>query len=615
MEDLNSKQKLYFERIYNFLMSKGEPTSDRRILLPIIINFMRTSGLPDAKLKEAWRLSCPVSEPVSKAQLFSILRYITLGQNGYEIKPSSLPSVGQLGLPEFTDLPFSVADIEKADLTANSTHHGGDNSNAVHEQNYQLLLANLANYKNHIASLLHAPPPFVVTHKNAIEFFSNFNMQHKELSFVWNLCDVGTKGFISEPEIILALHLIRLFKGGKQFPTTLPICYSKFIERYLVSGIQAPSPIQKSTSLRSNTIVNLGNAKHESMSSSFNDELSPKIEPHAIPQSKRNIDFMSQPHNQSQGQNPRQLAPQSDMRSSNIFFNANTSINNTFDSEKEHSFNSQKNQGHTTPHSQKISHVLSEKTSERKPVIILTETQAISSPKIPLGVTEPLSSSSNTHWSEPSQILSTLLDRLEDSSSKNSSYNDQFSQQINSLAEEQETLLSAIGQLSKQIFSNIQIFSAKNEKLSLSLSRVPPTEIENAKSNIKEMIDQLQIPSSVQLAVDRLLQISEENAPLPQKEISQKAGPVEGHSRQKMETPENGTQETRAFEKEQSKFEIDEQQDKAPLFDPNFDFDTLGAPEKGDSKIFNTFISEHDFKDPFAEETQEKKHFEDDFNF
>jgi len=625
MDELTIKQKLYFEKIYAHLYSKGQPTPDNRIQVPIVINFMRSSGLPDTKLKEVWRLSSNGNEPISKPQLFNILRYITLAQNGYEIRQNLLGTSSQLGLPEFSELAFSPNDFDKPEHPPSLSTSNGDN----HEQSFQTMISSLPTYKTQIGALLHMQPPFVVTNKNAVEFFTNFNMQTKDLSNVWNLCDTNAKGYINEPEIIVAFHIIRMFKMGRPLPLSLSKSFQQFIETYNNAQLQTNQAIQ-----RSSTFGVFGGAKKIEGQISNTDITSPKTEnePNSlafknVQSSLPSVDLQPNPLPNIR---PKVAAQQpQNMRSSNFFVNFP-------EPEKEPNF--QQNHAKHLPQNQN-NNALSDNAKTRlrtSTVDTHSEIDSIASPNL-LKKPQPASTDENGH--ESIKLLYALLSQVEGVNNQNQSSNEQFYLQLSGLTTQKDDLVARVNQNMTDFFT---LFNQLIQKMANLKSSLANLQIKSeAQAQILQIIQNLEVPDSLYSGVEALLESSQINATALKKlspddkaaPIHKKIGEVNPKAQsdgQKLIAEQKINEQTiisvqketisQKVEEKQSNveapnFESQEQTTKENLFDPNFDFDTFGGNEKDDAKMFSDFGLEPDFKDPFSEDLANKKQFEDDFNF
>lgn len=625
MDELTIKQKLYFEKIYAHLYSKGQPTPDNRIQVPIVISFMRSSGLPDTKLKEVWRLSSNGNEPISKPQLFNILRYITLAQNGYEVRQNLLGTSSQLGLPEFSELSFSPNDFDRSD---HPTPHSNPNTDN-YEQSFQTMISSLQAYKAQIGSLLHIPPPFIVTNKNAVEFFTNFNMQTKDLSNVWNLCDTNAKGFINEPEIIVAFHFIRMFKMGRPLPVSLPKSFQQFIETYGSPQPQMSQPIQ-----RSSTFGGFGGQKKLETQISGSEITSPKteIEPNSLAFKTIQTSLPpSDPFISSHPNNRPKVVPQQtqNMRSSNFFVNFP-------EPEKEPT----SHQSHAKqPTHNPNSHSQSENAKTRLKIPTAdthSEIDSIASPNLPKKP-QPSQADENAH--ESIKMLHLLLNQVEGLNNQTQNSNEQFYLQLSGLTTQKDDLIARVNQNMSDFFTLFNQLIQKVANLKSSLANLQVKS--DNQVQILQLIQDFEVPDSIQNGVETLLESSqgylttlkqlnpEDQTGLCRETSNDLNQPIQllepktalenSHSDQTNHIPQTEPVQQKQEDKKQHaeapNFESQEPTTKENLFDPNFDFDTFGGNEKEEVKMFNDFGFEPDFKDPFSEDASNKKQFEDDFNF
>jgi hypothetical protein len=622
MDELTIKQKLYFEKIYAHLYSKGQPTPDNRIQVSTVINFMRSSGLPDTKLKEVWRLSSNgVNEPISKPQLFNILRYITLAQNSYEVRQNLLNTSSQLGLPEFSELSFTPNDFDRPEHPAPTSNPNADN----YEQSLQMMVSNLQAYKTQIASLLQSPPPFTVTNKNAFEFFSNFNMQTKDLSNVWNLCDTNSKGFMSEPEIIVALHLIRMFKMGRPLPLPLPRNFQQFIETYNSQQSNAHAPVH-----RSSTFGNLGGQRKLEGQISNSDITSPRteVDPNVFASKTVQNAFPVIDPSPNNHHNNRPKIPQQaqNMRSSNFFVN--------FPEPEKEQHSQQNNQKRSTHNS--ITNSLSEnaKPKLRTPnADTRSEVDSISSPNLP----RKPQSDENGH--ESIKLLNALLSQIDGLNNQTQTSNEQFYLQLSGLTTQKDDLILRVNQNMSDFFTLFNQLVQKVANLKSSLANLQINS--ETQVQILKLVREFEIPDSVQGTVESLLESSQAHLTGLKKLTpgDHTATPTETQTESRQsheptndkpvpEQPQNNnpvheSEPEAPFQKQEDKqphadapnFEAQDQPAKENLFDPNFDFDTFGGNEKEDVKMFSDFGFEADFKNPFSEDVTHKKQFDDDFNF
>ncbi|CAD8199715.1 unnamed protein product [Paramecium pentaurelia] len=180
---------------FQYFFTICDQTGQGILVQDVVINFFKASGLNQQTLGAIWQITSSNGQTFTKDEFFAALKLIALAQNGYSPDEKLLSKNITCSLPQFQGLQ---------------------------PPNYEISLEQLQKYENYFLTIDQEGTQ-IVQGMQARALFSKSGLSLDQLKELWNLCDIGEKGYLNKGEFIVALHLVQLCSKFK-FP--LPITLS-----------------------------------------------------------------------------------------------------------------------------------------------------------------------------------------------------------------------------------------------------------------------------------------------------------------------------------------------------------------------------------------------------
>ena len=202
MDKMNKKD--YYSQLYKYIVgdiSRGlEPSVDS------IVRLLRSSELPNDKLREVWRLASLKSSLPMIEKGYLMFDYVQIYQNGLSIEAINTSIIDKLPLPYFKDFALPPRSSESMEDSKEVSMIKKD-YDRYKEKAFQLIGSRI--------------DPLRVQFNDFSNFLSSFDLSPKQIYLLWNSVNIKNGDIIEEKAIVLCLHLIRRFKQGIPFPCIL----------------------------------------------------------------------------------------------------------------------------------------------------------------------------------------------------------------------------------------------------------------------------------------------------------------------------------------------------------------------------------------------------------
>lgn len=211
---LTPRQTAYFQKVFSTL---NLPPTEQNIPMDRLIKLLECSSLAKPQLKDIWQLSFKDNKLNRKTFNIALL-YITLAQNNKELIPKNLAFTNNLPLPR-----FSIPGLEYTENTQEENPP---------VDSFKVLKDNESKYEEYVVKNIGSEEAKKLVSSNAKGFFSSFDLHHSVLAEIWTLCDTGSKGYLDEGEVLLALHFVFMYLKHIPIPSDLQPEFSNFAKEY-----------------------------------------------------------------------------------------------------------------------------------------------------------------------------------------------------------------------------------------------------------------------------------------------------------------------------------------------------------------------------------------------
>ncbi|CAD8108936.1 unnamed protein product [Paramecium sonneborni] len=190
---------------FQYYFTMCDETGQGKLDKDKVINFFKASGLNQQNLGDIWQITSSNEQTFTKDEFFAALKLIALAQNGYK------PNENLLSMNILSPLPLLQG---------------------FQSLNYDISNEQLQKYENYFQTL-DQDGTQIIQGIQARALFSKSGLNLEQLKELWNLCDIGEKGYLNKGEFIVALHLVLLCSRQKYpLPITLTDSLLQIIGRF-----------------------------------------------------------------------------------------------------------------------------------------------------------------------------------------------------------------------------------------------------------------------------------------------------------------------------------------------------------------------------------------------